>query len=283
MVEADIDFTKTAQENAEEYFRKAKELEKKAAGAGKAIKDLENKKEEIASSAKKERRLKQIREREWYEKYNWFFSSSGMLAIGGRSAQQNDEINAKYFEANDLFFHANIFGASAVVLKNGTNADDNTKQEAAQFAACYSKAWENGLSTIDVFAARRDQVSKSSQKGYVSPGSFLISGEREWFKNVKLELYACIGSPNIKINKAGIKDNAVLNLVPANLIVDTSGLMIIPASAYEHGYATSKAVRLRPGVMKKSDAAKEIAKRLGFEDIDYIMQHLPSGGFYIEQ
>ena len=281
-LEADIDYTKSAQENAEEYFKKAKELEKKAKGAAQAVLDLEKKKKEIASKGTREKKLKQIKKREWYEKYNWFFTSSGMLAIGGRSAQQNEEINSKYFEQGDLFFHANIFGASAVVLKEGAKADEKTREEAAQFAACYSKAWEDKLSAVDVFAARRDQVSKSSQNGYVSPGSFLITGEREWFRNVKLELYACLGKPDIEINRSGIQDNAVLNLVPNKLIVETSGLIIMPAIAYEHGASTGKAVRLRPGNVKKSDAAKEIAKKLGFEDIDYIIQHLPAGGFSID-
>jgi len=286
-VEAEIDYTKSAQKNAEEYFEKAKALEKKAEGASKTIKELEEKRNKISkekdAESKKTKVLKRIGKREWYEKYNWFFASNGMLAIGGRSAQQNEEINSKYFEKDDLFFHANIFGASAVVLKNGANADKNVKEEAAQFAACYSSAWENQQSTVDVFAVRREQVSKSSNKGYVSTGSFLISGDREWFKNVKLELYAFLSKPEIEISKTALNTNAVLNLEPARIVVDTSLLNVVPALTYERSSKSIiKAVRLTPGKMKKSDAAKEIAKRLNFDDIDYIMQHLPAGGFSIE-
>ena len=40
---------------------------------------------------------------------------------------------------------------------------------------------------------------------------------------------------------------------------------------------------LKPGNTKKSDAAKAIAQKLKFEDIDYIMQHLPPGGFSIKE
>ena len=91
-VEAEIDYTKSAQKNAEEYFEKAKALEKKAEGASKTIKELEEKRNKISkekdAESKKTKVLKRIGKREWYEKYNWFFASNGMLAIGGRSAQQ---------------------------------------------------------------------------------------------------------------------------------------------------------------------------------------------------
>ncbi len=204
-----------------------------------------------------------------------------MLAIGGRSAEQNEEINSKYFQQKDLFFHANIFGASAVVLKEGEQAESSIKEEVAQFAGCFSKAWENGQASVDVFAARRSQVSKSSNEGYIATGSFLIKGDREWFRNVELKLYAVLGNPEAEISSKALNTNAVLNLLPSKVIVNASGLQIVPALTYQRMRNVGKAVLIKPGSIKKSDAAKEISKRLGFEDIDYIMQHLPPGGFSI--
>ncbi|MGC9157073.1 MAG: NFACT RNA binding domain-containing protein [Candidatus Micrarchaeia archaeon] len=280
-MQIELDYTKTAQENAEEYFKKAKELEKKARGAEEAIEKLEEAKAKLESEPAEKRKLKLMRKKEWYEKFNWFFTTNGMLVISGRSAQQNEELYAKYFSQNDLFFHANIFGASVTLLKNGANAKKEDKEEAAQFAACFSKAWENGLSSIDVFAAKKEQVSKSSQKGYLATGSFLISGEREWFKNMPLELCAFVGQ--VKIELSNPEANAVTNLVPTSLLVSSTAVLnVIPKKACEKKRLMN-AIALKPGPIKKSEIAKELAKKLGFDDLDYIMQHLPAGGFAIER
>ncbi len=249
-MEAEIDYTKSAQENANDYFEKSKEAKKKLAGAEQAVKRLEQRIAELEKEKVVTRELKKKEEREWYEKFYWFFTSSGMLAIGGRSAQQNEEVVGKHFEPADLFFHANVFGASVVILRDGTKADDEAKKEAAQFAACFSKAWEDGLAAVDVFSAKRDQVSKQG-KGYLATGSFFITGEREWYRNVRLDLYARA-------------DNR---------------FSVVPAGANKDAETS---IRLSPGKMKKSDVAKAIAKKFGYADIDYIMQHLPPGGFSLK-
>jgi predicted ribosome quality control (RQC) complex YloA/Tae2 family protein len=261
-MEAELDYTKSAQQNAESYFERSKEAKKKLEGAEQAIKRLEQKIGELEKEKVITKEIQKKEEREWYEKFYWFFTSDGLLAIGGRSAQQNELINSKYFEANDLFFHANIFGASVVVLKGGANAGDEARNEAAQFAACFSKAWENGQSAVDVFSAKRDQVSKSQSKGYLGTGSFLISGDREWYRNVKLELYAYTRSLE---GPKGTR--SVLNIAPA-------------ATSQKLGLKSG--MRLTLGTKKKSDVAKIIAGKLGIADLDYIIQHLPPGEFSVK-
>lgn len=261
-MEAELDYTKSAQQNAEAYFEKAKEAERKLKGAEDAAKKLEQRIVNLEKEKTTTKELHKKEERGWYEKFYWFYTSGGQLAIGGRSAQQNELVNAKYFENNDLFFHANVFGASAVVLKDGNAAGNESKEEAAQFAACFSKAWENGQSAVDVFSARREQVSKSQNKGYLGTGSFLISGDREWYRNVRLELRACM--QEAKNSKAG-----------------AHALAIAPAKAYA-AMGLKEGIRLTPGDRKKSDVAKSIAKRFSVNDIDYIIQHLPPGEFSVD-
>ncbi len=250
----ELDFTLSAQENAELYYKKAKKLAQKKEGAEKAVKELEAKLKEAGKEVKVAENMRiDVSEKEWYEKFHWFFTSEGMLVIGGRDAQQNELINSRYFDESDLFFHADIFGASFVVLKNGENAGANSKEEAAQFAGCYSSAWERMLSTIDVYSLRRSQVSKSTNKGSLGAGSFLLKGEREWFKNTKLELAA----------------------------VNEKKFIVMPSLTLERsGYKNF--VIIKQGKMKKSDAAKQIAKMLGYADIDRIMQNLPAGTFAVE-
>lgn len=255
--EFELDFTKSAQENASRYFEESKQAKKKKEGALEAIKELEaklKKKEE----EKVEKKVKKITKREWYEKFYWFFTSNNMLAIGGRDAMQNELINSRYFDENDLFFHADIFGASVVILKNGRGASREIKEEAAQFAASFSRAWSSGMANADVYSLKREQVSKSTNKGSLGVGSFAMSGEREWFKAVPLILYI-------------IKKESE----------DGQRLFVMPGLTYERT-KPGKAVQLTPGSISKSEASKKIAKLLGIEDVDYIMQHIPSGGFAIK-
>jgi predicted ribosome quality control (RQC) complex YloA/Tae2 family protein len=257
-MELEIDFTKSAQENANEYYKRSKRLLQKKKGAEKAIKDLEEKLEEARKNAKKEpeRRLIKSVKREWYERFHWFFTSNGMLAIGGRDAHQNELLNSRYFEDKDLFFHADIFGAPVFILKDGSAADRATREEVAEFAACYSSAWKEGLRTIDVYAMKRNQVSKSSSKGSLGTGSFLLSGERDWYRSMQLSLV---------------------------MLVKEGKLHTIPKATFEKEKTEGmQLVKVTQGNYRKSDAAKKIAAKLGYSDIDAIMRQLPTGSFRIE-
>ncbi|MGI0100564.1 MAG: NFACT RNA binding domain-containing protein [Candidatus Micrarchaeaceae archaeon] len=257
-MEIEIDFTKSAQENANEYYKKSKKLILKRNGAGKAIADLREKLHEIREkpSGNRERVVLIAAKREWYERFHWFFTSNGMLAIGGRDAQQNEQLNSRYFSDNDLFFHADVFGADVVILKDSIGSGRDIREEVAEFAACHSRAWRDGLRTADVYAMKRQQVSKSSSKGSLGTGSFLLSGERDWYRNVQLSLF---------------------------MYVKDGTLHVAPQSTFnkiKHGI--EKYVRISQGNHKKSDAAKSIGVKLLYNDIDAVMRQLPAGGFRIE-
>ncbi|MGC8495895.1 MAG: NFACT RNA binding domain-containing protein [Candidatus Micrarchaeia archaeon] len=257
-MEIRIDFTLSAQQNADNYYKRSKKLMAKKEGAEKAIEELSKRlaEEREKSSNEEKRKLVVTRQKEWYEKFHWFFTSDSLLAIGGRDAHQNELINSRYFEDNDLFFHADIFGASAVVLKNGTNASQNAKEEAAQFAACFSSAWERMLSSVDVYALKKEQVTKSTNKGSLGTGSFLLKGEREWFKGAKLQLVA---------------------------FVEKERFCIYPRSSFERVGFKGAYVEVSQGNIKKSDAAKRLSSFLGYENIDDIMRSLPAGTFSLVQ
>ncbi|MGC8662749.1 MAG: NFACT RNA binding domain-containing protein [Candidatus Micrarchaeia archaeon] len=252
-MEFELDFTKSAQENANAYFEASKLAKKKRSKAIEIVKDLEKKLEQ-SRAVEEVVKITAITKKEWYEKFYWFFTSSKMLAIGGRDAAQNELINSKYFEEKDLFFHADIFGASVLILKNGLEADEASKEEAAQFAASFSRAWSSGLASVNVYSMKREQVSKSTNKGYLASGSFALSGERAWFKDMSLIIYA---------------------------FIENDKFMVVPSRTFER-LNIKKAVELKPGNIKKSEAAKKIANMLGYNGIDYIMQHIPPGNFQIK-
>jgi len=110
--------------------------------------------------------------------------------VGGKDATSNEVLVRKHAEPSDLVFHSDIHGSPFVLVKSGdSEISDYAKKEAAEFTAAYSKAWTSGLATVDVYAVRPDQVSKQPPTGeYLPKGSFMIYGQREWFRDVELKL-----------------------------------------------------------------------------------------------
>src|SRR3989338_5120060 len=88
---------KTVHENAAQYYEAAKETRKKIEGLEKAIEET---KKEIRAALKKtlEKKVQIKKEKKWFEKSNWFFTSLGKLVIGGKSAQQNDQLFLRHME-----------------------------------------------------------------------------------------------------------------------------------------------------------------------------------------
>lgn len=187
----------TAGKIVEKVFEKAKEYERKASVGREKIKELLKKIEELESKKTLilEKTLSSIRKPEakekWFEQFLWFYTSEGFLVIGGKTAAQNEVVVKKYLKPGDLFFHADIHGGSAVVLKEGEKAGPQSIQEAAIFAASYSRAWTAGFSSIDVYYVKADQVSKTPPSGeYLAKGAFMIRGKRNY---IKAELKLAIG------------------------------------------------------------------------------------------
>jgi len=184
-----LDLRKKALENAQEFFENAKKFKKKAEGARKAILEIRKKlSQENAGAEKTGKAGKGERKTKWFHEFRFFTTTNGFLCIGGKTAKQNDILFSKHLKENDLFFHADVHGASAVVLKDGVRAGERDLMEAAQFAACYSNAWKLGSGVADVYCVGKSQVSKHSRGEFVGKGAFLISGERRWFKNVELKI-----------------------------------------------------------------------------------------------
>ncbi len=134
--------------------------------------------------------IKLSRTSEWYEKFHWMITSTGFLVLAGRDASQNIALLKKYAEEKDIVLHADIHGASAVVIKtHGKEVDETTLREAAVLAACYSKAWKLGLRSIDVFWVYRNQISFAAPSGqYLPKGSFMVYGKKNYIKNIELKL-----------------------------------------------------------------------------------------------
>ena len=95
-----------------------------------------------------------------------------MVVLGGRDASQNEELVKKYMTGGDLFVHADVHGASVVIVKGTTEKMD----EVAQFAASYTGAWRSGHFSADVYSAQPNQVSKTPESGDFVTGVHSLSG-----------------------------------------------------------------------------------------------------------
>ena len=268
-MDIELDPRKSMRQNLSEKYAELRKLKEKKAGLLTAIAQTKKEMEELekkektkaTSSDSKNSRASfstkasskfrpQKKKSNWYDAYLTFVSSASRRVVAGKNAKQNDELYAKHLAPSDLFFHADIQGAPTVILKDGQKASEEEKKEAAQWAASYSSAWKVGAAAVDVFAVQPDQVSKHDGGGYVGPGSFVLSGEREWFRQMPLKL------------KIGKLDGQ---------------LAMLPAI---HPKTLDTSIMLSPGSMPKEETAKLLSARLGVK-VEEVAPLLPGGKFVI--
>ena len=268
MTKIDLDLSKTIEENAAIYFEKSKKAKKKSGGAKEALeksraklKEHELKLEKEGKEKQKvreeaEEKAKKSRERKWFEKFRWFFSSEGFLCVGGRDATTNEILIKKHANPDDIVFHTELAGSPFFVVKRDSNASaaaigEETIKEAAIATAGYSRAWKAGLQSADVYWVKPGQVSKEAKAGeYLVKGAFMIYGKKNY---VPVMVVLAIG------------------------VTSDGRIMGGPAAAVAKNCA--KSVKILQGDNKPSDAAKKIVKILGVDSscLDEIIRAMPAG------
>ena len=289
-----LDPREGVERNADRLYQEAKRVAEKKEGALAAVEDT---REELA--AVKERReaweaddgteeepeeaerevdwlsrssIPVRRDEGWYERFRWFHTSDGFLVIGGRNADQNEELVKKYTERGDLFFHSQAHGAPVTILKatgpseaaRDVDIPESSREEAAQFAVSYSSVWKAGQFAGDVYMVSPDQVSKTPESGeYIEKGSFVVRGERTYYEDTPVGV--AVG----------------IQVEPRTRVIGG------PPSAVEGRAAT--AIGLEPGQYAQNDIAKmlyrEFRERFADQSFvrrvaspDRIQEFCPNGG-----
>lgn len=130
----------------------------------------------------------------WFEKFYWFVSSENYLVVAGKDAQQNELIVKRYLGPADVYVHADIQGASSVIVKNQKRPGQSshaeiprmTLEQAGTFAMCRSAAWDAKIVT-SAWWVRASQVSKTAPSGlYLPTGSFVIRGKKNFLDPTQL-------------------------------------------------------------------------------------------------
>jgi len=131
----------------------------------------------------------EVRKRKWFERYRWFVTSDGLLAIGGRDSSSNSAVIRKHLDKDDKVFHAEIFGSPFFILKNCKDSPYPSLNEVAHATVCFSRAWRESMYGMNAFWVNSDQVKKAAPSGqYLPKGSFIIEGQRNFVKISSLKL-----------------------------------------------------------------------------------------------
>lgn len=209
----------------------------------------------------------EIRKKNWYERYRWFFTSDGILAIGGRDAPSNSAVVRKHLGKNDKIFHGDIFGSPFFILKDAENPPTASLNEVAHATVCFSRAWREGMYGVSAFWVEPEQVKKSAPTGQFLPkGSFSIEGQRNFVKISTLKLA-------VGIMPQG--DDYVVTCGPPETIKKNS---ICYAIIEPHGSEmVDSAKKIRLEFLKLEE---EITKKINIDDF---VRALPAGASQITE
>ncbi len=243
------------EQNAGRYYDIIKKFRKKKEGALRAMKTTLPKKKE-------EKRDFIPMKKMWYHRFRWFVTSDDVVVLGGRDASQNEELVKKYLGGQDLFVHADVHGASVVIVKGKTERMD----EVAQFAASYSGAWRSGHFSADVYSALPSQVSKTPESGeFISRGSFIVRGERSYFRNVPL---------GVAIGLMLEPHTAVIGGPPSAIVRKTQAYVELKPGQFEPNDVAKKVLRL---LRQKVSEDEEKALK-GILNTEHVAAFVPPGG-----
>jgi len=199
------------------------------------------------------------RKQEWYEKFRWFFTSEGRLALGGRDAHSNTLLVRRHLQDDDVVYHADLFGSPFFVLKGGKAQKETEVGEMAQATVAFSSAWKTGLGSADAYWVNSDQVSVSAPSGEFLPrGSFLIKGKKNFVLRNLVEL------------AIGLDLGGKVVSGPENAIRTVAGSYVVVRPHREKSSDTAKRV-----LRDLEDPADEARARIS---VDEVLRMLPAGG-----
>lgn len=195
----DIDLALSPWANSRQYYEQKKTAavkEKKTIEAStKALQSAEKKIEaDLKKGLKQEKAtLRPARKQFWFEKFLYFISGDGYLVIGGKDAQQNELLYRRYLKKGDVYVHADLQGASSVIIKNNPRTPDapippSTLSQAGALTVCTSSAWDS-KAVMGAWWVNAEQVSKTAPTGeYLTTGGFVIRGHKNLLPPTQLLL-----------------------------------------------------------------------------------------------
>ena len=200
---------------ASTLFNESKKQKSAIVSIEKLIKKTQSDLEKViekGESAKKLVSFSEVRKKNWFERYRWFYTIDGVLAVGGRDSSSNTAIIRKHLEKNDKVFHAEISGSPFFLLKDNDTATLASLTEVAHATVCFSKIWREPMYGSSAYWVNPEQIKKAAPSGQsMAKGSFMIEGQRNFVKISTLKMCVAIieregiylltcGPPSLKNN-----------------------------------------------------------------------------------
>jgi len=186
-----------------------------------------------------------------YRKYRWFFTSSGNLVIGGKNAEQNEELLFSILneKADFIIMHTTEPGSPfSVIFEKVDKLSGEEYNETAIFTACFSQAWKKPgkKASVDIF--RSGQLHKDKS---MKTGTWRVSGKvRRILVPLELSL---------------IRQKNTLRAVPKLSFKDKKKILL----------------NIIPGKKDKLEFASEISAKYALNK-NHLISALPSGGIGLQ-
>ena len=193
-----------------------------------------------------------MKEFENYQKYKWFYTSSGKLVIGGKSAIQNDELLKIVKSMNQEFMvmHTSSPGSPfSVILSDVNKVSKRDIEEASIFTACFSQCWKLMSRKVSVDIFKSSQLYKRKD---MKSGTWGVIGDVE--------------ERPVQMSLALTRQQSVLRAVPEQSVKNKKDIL----------------VKFKPGKISKEEMVAKLATELGehFSQSE-LLSALPAGGFSI--
>ncbi len=183
-----------------------------------------------------------------FKKHRWFYTSSGKLVVGGKSALQNDSLLKKLKASGKeyIVMHTSEPGSPfSVILADISLLSQEDIKECAVFTVCFSRAWKLGLEKERVDVFRLSQLHKSPA---MKEGTWGVYGKVQHISSA--------------LKLAIIKQHGVLRAVPAFAV------------------KKQKAIYICPGTISKEDMPLKLELELDQNlSRDEVLSALPAGAF----
>ena len=168
-----------------------------------------------------------------YRYYRWFFTTSGILVVGGKSDEQNELVLHTFLKPTYTVVHTTAPGSPFMIIQSESPTQKDIT-EAAVFCACFSKQWKQlknikGTISIDIFKGEHMYKLRGMKKG-----TFGVKGQKK----------TILVSPSLL------------------LLFQKGKLRAVPPNARKKRVEGEILATITTGKMNKEEAASYIAKKI---------------------
>lgn len=173
-----------------------------------------------------------------YRKYRWFFTRSGKLVIGGKSASQNDGLLHQIIALPEdyLVMHTTAPGSPfCVILASLLAIKKADREECAIFTGCLSRAWKEKKAEthVDVFLSSQLVKEKGMKTG-------------TWSVKTTVERLT------VSLKLALTRQHGIVRAVPLSTVTSKEALAFIcPGTLDKHDLATKLELELHEHISQE--------------------------------